>query len=57
MLVCLMCVGPNAGTAGSEGPKDASPVHGGTALKTAGYEDEPVVVLHAVDSALINPVG
>jgi hypothetical protein len=25
--------------------------------KTAGYKDEPVVVLHAVDSALINPVG
>ena len=25
--------------------------------KTAGHKDKPIVVLHAVDSALINPVG
>jgi peptide/nickel transport system substrate-binding protein len=52
-----MCGAPNSTDAGTAALKAASTERARALLKEAGYKGEPVVVLHAQTSALLNPIG
>ncbi|WP_187830125.1 ABC transporter substrate-binding protein [Siccirubricoccus phaeus] len=52
-----MCDTPYASDAGTGPLRDASPERARALLREAGYNNEPIVVLHARDSALIDPIA
>jgi peptide/nickel transport system substrate-binding protein len=56
-LTLYMCGGRYETEAGAEPLRQASPERARTLLREAGYGNERVVVLHARDSALIDPIA
>ena len=52
-----MCNAPGSTDAGTEALRAAGTERARALLREAGYRDEPVVVLHAQTSALLNPIG
>ena len=52
-----MCNAPTTSTAGMEALKAASTAHAKQLLAESGYKGEPVIILHAQTSALLNPIG
>ncbi len=52
----FMCGGPFATEAGAEWLRDPSPQRARSLLQDSGYANQPIVVLHSQDSALINPI-
>ncbi len=52
-----MCDLPDASDAGTEVYRDAGIDHAKELLHEAGYNNEPVVLLHSASSALLNPTG
>jgi len=52
-----MCGTPGSSDAGTEVFRSAGPERARALLKEAGYKGEPVVLLHASTSAMLNPVG
>jgi len=53
----FMCNAPLSSTAGTEIFRDAGADRAKQLLKQAGYNNEPIVFLHAASSAILNPVG
>lgn len=56
-LTLFLCGGPYATDAGGQRFAREDLPRARQLLREAGYNNEPVVVLHATDSALINPMG
>jgi peptide/nickel transport system substrate-binding protein len=56
-LSIYMCDAPGTTNAGTEVYKSAGTAHARALLKQANYNNEPVVILHAASSALLNPIG
>jgi peptide/nickel transport system substrate-binding protein len=56
-LSIYMCDSPGTTDAGTEVYHSAGTERAKQLLKQAGYNNEPVVFLHAASSALLNPVG
>jgi peptide/nickel transport system substrate-binding protein len=56
-LSIYMCNSPGTTNAGTEVYQSAGIEHAKALLKQAGYHNEPVVLLHASTSAILNPVG
>ena len=56
-LTLFMCGGPYETAAGTERLRDTGPEQARALLREAGYNNERVVVLHASDSALIDPIA
>lgn len=56
-LTIYMCGGPFATDAGTESLRNPGLERARALLREAGYNNEPVVVLHARDSALIDPIA
>jgi len=56
-LTFFMCGTPYATDAGSEALRNRSSERARALLREAGYNNEPIVVLHARDSALIDPIA
>jgi len=56
-LSIYMCNSPNTTDAGTADYAAAGPLRARELLKQAGYKNEPVVLLHAQTSAILNPVG
>lgn len=52
-----MCGGPYATEAGAEGLRDRSVERARALLREAGYNNEPIVILHARDSVVIDPIS
>ncbi len=52
-----MCNAPGTSDAGTGFAKDTGPEAAKALLKQAGYKGEPVVLLHAASSAVLNPIG
>ncbi len=52
-----MCNAPLSSTVGTEMLKHAGTARAKQLLKEAGYNNEPIVFLHASTSAILNPVG
>jgi peptide/nickel transport system substrate-binding protein len=53
----FLCGGPYETDAGTARLRDASPEKARTLLREAGYNNEPIVLLHSTDSAMINPIA
>ena len=51
-----MCGGPFATEAGAQFLRNPGPERARALLREAGYNNQPIVVLHSQDSALINPI-
>ncbi len=56
-LSIYMCDSPGTSDAGTDVYRNAGTEHARELLKQAGYNNEPVVLLHAATSAILNPVG
>jgi peptide/nickel transport system substrate-binding protein len=56
-LTIYMCDGPYDTDAGTEVIRTPSRERARAMLREAGYNNEPVVILHASDSAVINPIA
>jgi peptide/nickel transport system substrate-binding protein len=56
-LSIYMCNAPGTTDAGTEVYRSAGTERARALLKEAGYRNEPVVLLHASTSAILNPVG
>ena len=56
-LSFFMCGGPYESDAGTEALRNPSIERARSLLREAGYNNEPVVVLHSRDSALIDPIA
>ena len=56
-LTIFMCGGPYATDAGTEVLRNTGPERARALLREAGYHNEPIVVLHSRDSALIDPIA
>ncbi|MBV9824621.1 MAG: ABC transporter substrate-binding protein [Alphaproteobacteria bacterium] len=56
-LSIYMCDAPGTTDAGTDVYKNAGTEHARELLKEAGYKNEPVVLLHASTSALLNSAG
>ena len=52
-----MCGAPGSTDAGTEPLRQAGIAHARELLRQSGYANEPVVLLHAQTSALLNPIG
>ena len=52
-----MCDSPGTSNAGTGFAKNMGPEAAKAMLKEAGYKGEPVVLLHAQSSAVLNPIG
>ena len=53
----FLCGGPYESDAGTAALRDASPDKARALLKDSGYKNEPIVLLHSTDSAMINPIS
>lgn len=53
----FMCNAPLSSTAGTEVYRNAGADRAKQLLKESGYDNEPIVFLHAASSAILNPVG
>jgi peptide/nickel transport system substrate-binding protein len=56
-LTFYMCGAPYETTAGTEALRNQDMERARALLREAGYNNEPVVVLHSSDSAVINPIA
>lgn len=56
-LSIYMCDSPGTTDAGTDAYRSAGTERAKGLLKAAGYRNEPVVLLHAATSAILNPVG
>lgn len=56
-LAIFMCGGPYDNDAGTERFSGRSLERAQAMLRASGYRNEPIVVLHSSDSALINPIS
>lgn len=56
-LTLFMCGGPYETAAGTEALRETGPERARALLREAGYNNERVVVLHARDSVLIDPIA
>jgi peptide/nickel transport system substrate-binding protein len=53
----FMCNAPLSSTAGTQALQNGGAAKSKQLLKEAGYNNEPIVFLHAASSAILNPVG